>query len=191
MMITRIFKWLSFNIRYFWDAPWDTGITPPEVFKFIENTQPGRALDLGAGTGTNIITLAKAGWDAVGVEYALVAIITAKLKIKRERVDAKVFMHEVTELDFLTGSFDLVLDIGCFHSLEPEERREYRNNLPALLNPGGTFLLYSFLSTEPDHPVGISEEEIVYFSQILQKISAVRGTEREKLGSIWLEFRKK
>lgn len=37
--------------------PWDTGITPPEVVAtFAEgDLPPGPALDLGCGTGTNVI----------------------------------------------------------------------------------------------------------------------------------------
>lgn len=49
-------------------TPWDTDITPPEVMEFIETVTPGRALDLGCGTGTNAITLANHGWDVIRVD---------------------------------------------------------------------------------------------------------------------------
>ena len=60
-------RWL-FNLWYFQRPPWDSGISPPELMEFIRSSQPGRALDLGCGTGTNIITLAKNGWQVTGVE---------------------------------------------------------------------------------------------------------------------------
>src|SRR5881296_1344749 len=47
--------------------PWDTGITPPEVERFVASHAPGRAIDLGCGTGTNAVYLARHGWSAVGV----------------------------------------------------------------------------------------------------------------------------
>jgi 2-polyprenyl-3-methyl-5-hydroxy-6-metoxy-1,4-benzoquinol methylase len=45
--------------------------------KFIAETAPGKALDLGCGIGTNAITLAQYGWQATGIDFALKAIRTA------------------------------------------------------------------------------------------------------------------
>ena len=191
LMLKRFMKWLSFNFRYFWNAPWDTGISPPELIELIHNSKPGRALDLGAGTGTNIITLARAGWEAVGIEYAIAAVIIARQKTKQAGVDAKILFHDVTDLDFNTKDFDLVLDIGCFHSLNPAKRMQYRKNLYRLLKPGGIYLLYSFLNDGIENQTGISEEEINHFSHKLEKLSEIRGTERQLRNSVWLKFRKK
>jgi len=41
---------------------------------------PGRALDLGAATGTNMVTLKEKGLVVEGVEYALVAVRIARKK---------------------------------------------------------------------------------------------------------------
>ncbi len=189
-MLRKFLKWVNFNFRYLFDTPWDTGVSPPELYTFLRNSHAGRALDLGTGTGTNLITLAQAGWQAVGVDYSILAVMRARRKVRHTGEDAKVFLHDVTHLDFLNGTFDLILDVGCYHSLEFKERTRYRMNLMRLLKPGGTFLIYGFLSTENSRPVGISESEIGQFSEILQKVSEERGTERGKWGSVWLEFRK-
>lgn len=121
----------------------------------------------------------------------MVPFINAKRKIKHADVDANIYFRDVTKLGFLSGKFDLVLDICCFHSLDHHQKQLYRKNLIRLLRPGGTFLLYSFLSEKTDGSVGISEEDIELFSNSLEKQSVERGTERELRDSIWLKFRKK
>src|SRR2546430_1172357 len=62
--------------------PWDTGITPPEVERFVASHPPGRAIDLGCGTGTNAVYLARHGWSAVGVDFAGRAIAKARRRTR-------------------------------------------------------------------------------------------------------------
>jgi methylase of polypeptide subunit release factors len=71
---------LFWNVTYwFGKTPWDTGITPPELRAVVESGQvrPGRALDLGCGTGTNVLYLAQHGFDVVGVDISSRAIAVA------------------------------------------------------------------------------------------------------------------
>lgn len=187
-MIKKLLKRLFFNIRYIYKPPWDSGTTSPEVINFIEHSPPGRALDLGAGTGTNIITLAKAGWEAVGVEYAILAVHLARQKFKQHHIKAKMVLGDVANLDFLIEPFDLILDIGCFHSLIENEKESYRKNLLRLLKPKGIYLLYSFLISEGDNRVGITKKDIEKFSKLLDRKFSEIGSERGIRQSIWLKF---
>jgi SAM-dependent methyltransferase len=129
-------------------APWDTGITPPEVVEAIEGPQrlePGRALDLGCGTGTNALYLARHGWFVVGVDFSSLAISSARRKA--EWVSGVTFVEgDVTRLSSLgvEGPFDLVLDIGCFHGVTPSRRDDYVREVAAVARPGGTMLLFAF-----------------------------------------------
>ncbi|TFG49883.1 MAG: class I SAM-dependent methyltransferase, partial [Anaerolineales bacterium] len=82
---------LFFMLRYLLnDPPWDTGITPPEVYQFLEENSPGRALDLGCGTGTNVITLAEHGWQVTGIDYVPKAIRIARQKARRKGYQSEV-----------------------------------------------------------------------------------------------------
>ncbi|MDK1118669.1 MAG: methyltransferase domain-containing protein [Anaerolineae bacterium] len=69
-----MFRNLFFKLIYYFKPPWDTGISPPELFDFIKNNPAGAAIDLGCGTGTNLIRLAQAGWDVTGVDFVARAI---------------------------------------------------------------------------------------------------------------------
>src|SRR3989475_7641797 len=126
--------------------PWDTGITPPELERFVATHPPGRAIDLGCGTGTNAVYLANHGWSAVGVDFAARAIAKARRRVRKAGVASLCSFHvgDVTRLDFLAGSFDLALDIGCLHSLPVAERAAYAAGVGRLVRSGGAVLLYAF-----------------------------------------------
>ena len=62
------------------NTPWDTGVTPPEVIRLVQSGElmPGRAVDLGCGTGLNAIYLVRHGWEVTGVDGAAAAIRRAR-----------------------------------------------------------------------------------------------------------------
>jgi ubiquinone/menaquinone biosynthesis C-methylase UbiE len=142
-----MFRRLWFAFAYRFTKPrWDTGTTPPEVVDLIEKQklQPGRALDLGCGTGTNVLYLAEHGWKVVGVDFVGQAIETAKRKAQAAKTTVEFFQGDVTKLDFLSPSIDFALDIGCFHSIPVPSRPAYVAELVRLVRPGGLFLCYAF-----------------------------------------------
>ena len=151
-MISRLF----FGLRYWLgNAPWDTGITPPELVELVESgLSPGRALDLGCGTGTNCIYLAKHGWQVTGVDFVPKAIHHARRKAKAAATQVEFRVGDVTGLSDLTPPFHLALDIGCFHSLTRAGHKAYVQNLANLLAPDGLALLYIFIK-EPQQSGGL------------------------------------
>ncbi|MFO7964017.1 MAG: class I SAM-dependent methyltransferase [Desulfobacterales bacterium] len=153
---------LMFQWRYFrGQTPWDTEVTPPEVIEFMENTPPGKALDLGCGTGTNAITLALRGWEVTGVDFVGKAIRTARKKAAKAGLDIEFHVADVTDLSFLNGTYDYVLDIGCLFTLEGEDRIRYARNLKRLMKPNGVFMLYAWLPRPRKKTTwGIAPEEV-------------------------------
>ncbi len=180
---------LWFNLAYYQKPIWDTGISPPELLDFINTHSPGRALDLGCGTGTNAITLAKSGWEVTGVDFAYRAIKLARNKAKQEKADITFKYGSVTDLKTTGGSYELVLDLGCFHSLDAADRSRYIENLPRLLAPGATFLLYVFLKPHSLMPgPGVQEADITSIQGVLQLVQRENGTEAFSRPSSWLTF---
>jgi cyclopropane fatty-acyl-phospholipid synthase-like methyltransferase len=133
-------------------TPWDSGVTPPEVLDFLANTPAGRAIDLGCGTGTNAITLARRGWQVTAIDFSGQAIRRARRKARAAKASIRFLQHDVTRLDDLSGPFDFALDIGCFHGLEPSSRPRYVASLTRLLAPQAVYLLYTFLLEEQGWP---------------------------------------
>jgi SAM-dependent methyltransferase len=162
-------------------TPWDTGITPPEVVDLIEGTDalpPGRALDLGCGTGTNVRYLAEHGWDATGVDAERRAIERAAERLA-DTPRGRVLLGDVTRLDAvdLEGSFDLVLDIGCFHSIGRARRDAYAAGVAARTRPGATLFLYAF-APRGLIPVGVSSSEIAHrFAPAFEPVGRIAGTQ--------------
>ncbi|GAB4469827.1 MAG: hypothetical protein Kow00124_05370 [Anaerolineae bacterium] len=159
-------RWFTFWQRYLTgNAPWDTGVTPPEITRLIEEEglPPGRALDVGCGTGTNLIYLARHGWEGVGVDFVGRAIRLARRKARRAGVsDRTRFLvgdvRRLGKLD-LRGPFDLAMDIGCAHSLPRPALLDYAATLARLVRPGGTYMLYAF-RPRPGRPGGIEPDEL-------------------------------
>jgi hypothetical protein len=58
-MFDRIRRWIRFNLLYLGCPPWDTGVSPQELNAFLSEKEPGRALDAGCGTGSNLLTMLK------------------------------------------------------------------------------------------------------------------------------------
>jgi SAM-dependent methyltransferase len=92
-----------------------------EVVEGPDPLPPGRALDLGSGTGRNAIYLALHGWDAVGVEMSGYAVEVARRKAAEDDAPARFVQGDVTALPDLNigAAFNLFMDGGCYHTLPP------------------------------------------------------------------------
>jgi len=176
---------LFFRLFYLGRPPWDSGITPPEVIEYLDSHPPGRALDLGCGTGTNVLTLAERGWTAKGVDFVPRAVRQARRKVRQAGLQAEFALGDVADPRHFTGSYDLILDIGCYHALGPEQRRHYRRNVAAHLAPGGTYMLYGFLTQDASR---ISEEDVLAFQEQLDLTRRVNSLDPNRSDSAWFWF---
>jgi 2-polyprenyl-3-methyl-5-hydroxy-6-metoxy-1,4-benzoquinol methylase len=186
MKILNLERWL-FEWRY-WRGrtPWDTRITPPEVEAFLVNATPGRALDLGCGTGTNAITLARHGWEVTGIDFAARAIRSARRKAAQAGLRIDFRAGDVTDLSGLTGLYDYVLDIGCLHSLDPVGQVKYAAELEHVVQPGGQYMLYAWLPKQWGNTSrGLSPEQVgLLFAPAFAVTRTALGGERG-MGSAW------
>jgi len=182
-----LFRWLYRTGR----TPWDTNVTPPEVVDLIEGREAlvvGRALDLGCGTGTNVRYLAEHGWDATGVDAEPLAVERAEEKI-HDTANARVLLGDVTRLSSLDvpGPFDLVLDIGCFHGIEPSRRDAYASGVADRTRPGAALFVFAFGAGTGFLSVGISGSEIAHrFEPWFRPVGRIPG--KQPPGAAWFRL---
>ena len=187
----NLFRRFLFQCWYFGQPPWDTGISPPELLEFIENHKPGRAIDIGCGTGTNVITLANAGWNATGVDFAPRAIKLARQKAGKAGVQAEFLISDATKLQGIHGPFDFALDLGCFHGISQDGRIKYLEQLDRILAPGGFWLMYGFLKADLDQRgTGLAEWDIDQILTLLALIWRRDGFDKRERSSAWFLFQK-
>lgn len=173
-MMTRRYLEAARATRRRWDSryaegetPWDTQITPPEVEAFWQSgrlSPHGVALDLGCGPGTNVRYLARLGLSALGVEIAAAPLWLAQRRLAGEppmtRARASFVCADVCALPFHALGACYALDVGCLHSLPPEDRPWYAQSLIANLAPGGYYQLYAFDQTDtPGSPDAMSNSQ--------------------------------
>ncbi len=148
-------------------TPWDTGAVPTELTALVEGEgalPPGRALDIGCGTGTQSVYLAHHGWEVTGVDAVEQALRRARARAAAEGVTVEWIRADVTRLADrgLAPGFTLVFDRGCYHGLSDQQRTAYAGAVTALTPPPATLLMMAFARNRVAvGPAGADEDEIV------------------------------
>lgn len=175
--------------------PWDSGISPPELVSVVEGPDalpPGRALDLGCGTGTNVVYLAQHGWDATGVDLVGRALRRARERASGAGVSPRFIAGDVTRLDELeVGSgYSLLFDLGCFHTIPGARRDAYAKGMTAAAADGATLLLFGFApgAMRPG-PRGVTADELRQRFEGWEMVEASRGTDRVE--TWWYRLRRR
>jgi SAM-dependent methyltransferase len=137
-----------YNLMYrysFMPIPYDIG-PRDELVGLVESgrIKPGRAIDLGSGTASNVIYLAQHGFDVTGVDYSPAAIEMGRVRARESGVEVTFIEDDLTNLQHVNGTFDLLLDYGTLDDLRISQRDLYMKNVLPLTHQGSWFLLYCF-----------------------------------------------
>lgn len=164
--------------------PWDIG-KPQDVLVavFDEISIAGSVLDLGCGTGENVLELARRGLDAWGLDSTPAAVAAAEKKRDARGLTAKFVLGDALDLAPLGRTFDTVLDCGLFHVIAEDERRRYLQELAHVLRPGGRHLMLGFATNNTGlGPRGYSQEELrAYFGDGWREVF-IRPTSFQAIG---------
>jgi len=98
-----------------------------------------RVLEIGCGTGCDLLQFAKHGADAVGID-----ITSEHIRLARERVGnlAQVLYGDGTNIPFQDASFDYVYSHGVLHHLD--QPRRMVEEIFRVLRPGGRFNVHVY-----------------------------------------------
>lgn len=179
--------------------PWDSGVTPPEIVATVEGPDalpPGRALDLGCGTGTSSLYLAKHGWQVTGIDFTEPAIERARTKARQEGIGpdrARFLQGDVTRLGALPlgEPHTLIYDVGCLHGVPVAERSRYAEGVARAAAPGARYMLYAFERRSGPGPAGLTEADVrALFAPGFTLERVERGSDRNASSSAWYWLRR-
>jgi SAM-dependent methyltransferase len=122
-------------------TPWDVKRPDSHLERIIQNApvRPCRALELGCGTGTNAIWLARQGFTVTALDLSETALAQAR---KKDGADACAFLLADFFDDPVPGTdFGFVFDLGCMHGFSnPEHRDKLARRIAQCLSDGGYWL---------------------------------------------------
>ncbi|GAA2432196.1 hypothetical protein GCM10010191_52720 [Actinomadura vinacea] len=174
--------------------PWDTDVTPPELVALVEGPDalpPGRALELGCGTGTNATYLARHGWEVVAVDLIDRAVRQAREKVDAAGAAVQVLCGDATRLDELDvpGPYDLFFDLSCYCGIPPHRRDAYAAGLTRRAAPGARLLMFGYGPEAFDDPIsGVTADELRARFAGWETVEVTPGT--NEVPTFWFTLRR-
>ncbi|TNE35081.1 MAG: class I SAM-dependent methyltransferase [Alphaproteobacteria bacterium] len=129
-------------------APWEKAASHPPAAEhvaaiFDRATRnfpcgPGKALDIGCGTGHWAIELARRGWTVTGVDIVARAVRQAEGAARMMGLDIDFILDDLTRPGPLleAGPFDFLWDFGAIHGLDRQGRKNAGLTITKIAAPG-------------------------------------------------------
>lgn len=136
------------------NAPWNSGLPSQELQRVIaeQNWQPGRLLELGCGSGTNAVFLAKQGFEVTAVDFAPLALQHGATLAQQHGVEVRWICADVCGLILDAPPFDYVFDRGCYHCVRRDNLGGYLQTLSAATRTGSHLLALTGNANEERKP---------------------------------------
>jgi SAM-dependent methyltransferase len=170
----------TFIATYDWakeqgDLPW--AHNEPTLFsaEICRIRKPGRALDIGCGAGTDSVFLASQGWDVTSLDFVPKALEFTQARAEAAGVSVTPVEADITQWE-PPGEYDLVLDHGLLHNMDPVRHSAYRETVMKCIAPDGDFILLHWHPLYPGQangkmgPTRVDRDDIkAFFAPELQE----------------------
>ena len=178
------------------NTPWVHKGADFNLIEMVENwpINPCRTLELGCGTGTEAIWLAKNEFDVTAIDGSPVAIDIANKSAKEANVDCEFRVIDFIK-DVISGDpYDFIFDRGFFHSFDTKSDRSLiAKKTASLLTERGMWLTLMANADAPPRdsgpPIGTAQNIIAavepYFKLLTLTVSFF-GNEQEDPPKIWV-----
>ena len=145
------------------EIPWDSGQPSKELVRLLDAGKlPGQTvLEIGCGTGTNALELARRGRTVTALDYVPQAIDAARAKARQAKLTVDFRVADVLQAD-LSGPYDILFDRGVYHHLRQENLPGFQQFLERVTRSGSRWLSLAGNAKEkhdPGPPV-VSESEL-------------------------------
>ena len=144
------------------DTPWDSGVPSAELVRVLDaGLLPGTTvLEMGCGTGTNALEMARRGYQVTAVDLVRLAIRRARAKAQRTRVKVHFRAGDLTRLA-LGGPYDVLFDLGLYHGIRTRDLPGFLKTLERVSRRGTRWLCLAGNAREPleNGPPVVREEE--------------------------------
>jgi len=137
-------------------TPWDRGAPGPRLLQWIEEgtlTGGEHVVVPGCGSGHDVLALARAGCEVVGIDYAEAAIALTRERLAQAGVEAALVTSDVLQWQ-PARPLDAVYEQTCWCALHPDHWVAYAAQLERWLRPGGRLLLMAMQCLRDGAAVG-------------------------------------
>ena len=123
-----------------------------ELMRFIGRTYSSvpvlerkniRILEVGCGSGGNLWSIAREGFDAYGIDISPAGIEICEKMLKSWGTKASLQAGDMSSLPYKAEYFDAVVDVFSSYCLPEKDFIRYLNEIERVLKPGGKYFSYT------------------------------------------------
>jgi SAM-dependent methyltransferase len=127
-------------VKSWQELPWSHQEPTLFLAEICHERKAGKALDIGCGSGTDSVFLARQGWDVTSLDFMEKALEYTQQRAADAGCSVTPVVADITTWD-PPEQYDLVLDHGLLHNMDPVRYPAYRERIMQSVADDGDFVL--------------------------------------------------